>query len=104
MNRMPFTRSSNNPAALMISFACYLRAAIRFAKSPATEFVSRLGPEPGSRIGQAAALDGEHLDRRLPPAQRRWPQRFDNNVTARTHEAQEIGGYKQSTADLLAML
>jgi hypothetical protein len=47
--------------------------------------------ESGSCVSQAAALDGEHLNRRRAPAQLRWPQRFNDKVVARTHEAQQIG-------------
>src|SRR6266849_3681529 len=53
---------------------------------------------------QAAALDREHLDRRGPPAQLRWSQRFNDKIAARAHQAEQIGRHQQRAADLLAML
>jgi hypothetical protein len=47
--------------------------------------------ESGSCVSQAVALDGEHLNRRRTPAQLRWPQRFNDKVATRMHEAQQIG-------------
>src|SRR5947207_14783327 len=60
-----------------------------------------------TRIGdarQAAALDGEHLDRRGAPAQLRWSQCINDKIVSGTHQAEQIGGDEQGTADLLAML
>src|SRR5438874_12333041 len=60
-----------------------------------------------ARIGgarQAAALDGEHLDRRGAPAQLRWSQRINDKIVSGTHQAEQIAGNEQSPADMLAML
>ena len=64
-----------------------------FRPSAAKIFPALTGRARIGGVRQAAALDGEHLDRRGAPAQLRWSQRFDGKVTAGTHQAEQIMGW-----------